>query len=224
MKFFADYVTDAPDELYIDGGVSSRPGEGDGAWMSVCYAGPKNQADKWIEPIRKAGKPVFDGIGLMDYVALQKSSDVSDPRARGAYVKSGFTTGVTQEAIDAILAGFEPHPERAMAIAFAHIGGAVTRIPAEATAFPHRYAQHDLLAVLDWPVEIEPEDHIAWLKSYWKTLEPHTRGFYTNDAFVQDQQQIDRNYLQNHARLVKLKNQYDPTNLFRLNTNVRPSV
>ncbi|HEX2139498.1 MAG TPA: FAD-binding oxidoreductase [Woeseiaceae bacterium] len=224
MKFFADYVADAPDDLYIDGGLSSRPGEGEGAWMSVCYAGPKNQANKWIDPIRQAGKPVFDGIGVMDYVALQKSSDVSDPRARGAYMKSGFTTGVTQEAIDAILAGFEPHPERALGVAFAHVGGAVTRVPAEATAFPHRYAQHDLLAILDWPVEIDPEDHIAWLKSYWATLEPHTRGFYVNDAFVQSQQQIDKNYLQNHARLVELKNKYDPGNLFRLNTNVRPSI
>ena len=224
LKFFADYVAEAPDDLYIDGGLSSRPGEGEAAWMSVCYTGPRNQADKWIEPIRKAGTPVFDGLGVMDYVALQRSTDISDPRARGAYVKSGFITGITQDMIDDVLAGFEPHPERALGVAIAHIGGAVTRVPADATAFPHRYAQHDLLALIDWPVEIDPEDHIAWLKSYWETLQPHTRGFYTNDAFVQSQQQVDENYQGNYARLVELKNKYDPTNLFRLNTNVRPSA
>jgi FAD/FMN-containing dehydrogenase len=224
LRFFADYVAEAPDDLYIDGGLSSRPGEGDAAWMSVCYAGPKSQAARWLDPLRKAGTPIFDSLGPMDYVALQKSSDVSDPRARGAYVKSGFTTGISRAAIDDVLAGFEPHPERAIGVAFAHVGGAVTRVPAEATAFPHRYAQHDLLAILDWPVEIDPEDHIDWLKQYWEALAPHTQGFYVNDAFVQDQEQIDANYLQNHARLVELKNKYDPGNLFRLNTNVRPSV
>jgi FAD/FMN-containing dehydrogenase len=224
MKFFADYVAQAPDELYIDGGLSSRPEEGTGAWMHVCYSGPRNQAGKWVEPIRRAGTPVFDSIGTTDYVALQKSSDVSDPRARGAYIKSGFTTGITGEAIDDMLRGFEPHPVRAMAVAFAHIGGAVGRVPADATAFAHRYAQHDLLAVLDWPVDIDPTEHVAWLKDYWGTLEPHTEGFYVNDAFDQNEQRIRANYLGNYERLLQLKNKYDPTNLFRLNTNIPPSV
>ncbi|MEX2123209.1 MAG: FAD-binding oxidoreductase [Woeseia sp.] len=224
MKFFADYVADAPDELYIDGGVSSRPEEGTGAWMSVCYSGPRNKADKWIDPIRKAGTAVFDGIGTMDYVALQKSSDVSDPRARGAYVKSGFTTEITQEAIDDMLEGFEPHPVRAMAVAFAHIGGAVGRVPADATAFAHRYAQHDLLAVLDWPADIDPTGHVKWLKDYWRTLEPHTHGFYVNDALDRTAQGLRSNYQGNYERLLQLKNEYDPTNLFRLNANIKPTA
>lgn len=224
MKFFADYVADAPDELYIDGGISSRPEEGTGAWMSVCYCGPPRQADKWIDPMRKAGTPIFDDIGTVDYVALQKSSDISDPRARGAYVKSGFLTGITQSLIDDMLKGFEPHPDRAMAVAFAHIGGAVGRVPADATAFAHRYAQHDLLAVLDWPVEIDPAEHIAWLKDYWAILEPHTHGFYANDVFAESEQAVHANYQGNYERLVELKNKYDPTNLFRLNANVQPTV
>jgi FAD/FMN-containing dehydrogenase len=224
MKFFADYVAAAPDELYIDGGVSSRPEEGAAAWMSVCYSGPHNRADKYIEPIRKAGTAVFDDIGMIDYVALQKSSDVSDPRARGAYVKSGFTTGITQEAIADVVEGFEEHPERAMAVAFAHIGGAVGRVPADATAFAHRYAKHDLLAILDWPAGVDATAHVAWLKEYWATLEPHTYGFYTNDAFDQTQRRLRANYQGNYDRLLKLKDRYDPGNLFRRNANIEPTV
>lgn len=224
LKFFADYVADAPDELYIDGGLSSRPETGTGAWMSVCYIGPKNDADKWIEPLRKAGTPVFDDIGKIDYVALQKSSDISDLRAFGGYVKSGFVTEITEAAIDDVLNGFEPVPDCGLAVAFAHIGGAVGRVPADATAFAHRYAQHDLLTILDWPPAIDPSEQIAWLKRYWATLEPHTHGFYTNDVFAKSEQQVRRNYEGNYERLVQLKNQYDPTNLFRLNTNVQPSV
>jgi hypothetical protein len=181
-------------------------------------------AGKWIDPIRKAGTPAFDDIGIIDYVTMQKSSDVSDPRARGAYVKSGFTTEITQEAIDDALQGFEPHPERAMAVAFAHIGGAVGRVPADATAFAHRYAQHDLLAIIDWAADTDPTEHVAWLKDYWRTLEPHTHGFYVNDAFDEGEQRVRSNYQSNYDRLLQLKNKYDPANLFRLNTNIKPTV
>ncbi|MGH8194122.1 MAG: BBE domain-containing protein, partial [Woeseiaceae bacterium] len=224
LRFFADYVAGAPDELYIDGGLSSRPETGTGAWMSVCYIGPKNEADKWIEPIRKAGTPVFDDIGKVDYVALQKSSDISDPRAFGGYVKSGFVTEISAAAMDDVLNGFEPVPGCGLAVAFAHIGGAVGRVPADATAFAHRYAKHDLLAILDWPPAIDASEQVAWLKRYWATLEPHTHGFYTNDVFAKSEQQVRRNYEGNYERLLQLKNQYDPTNLFRLNTNVQPGV
>jgi FAD/FMN-containing dehydrogenase len=225
MTFFADYVAEAPDELYIDGGISSRPGEtGDDVWMSICYSGPRRDAGKWIDPVRRAGKAIFDNVAAIDYVSLQKSSDVSDPRARGAYVKSGFMTGISREVIDDVLRGFEPHPERAMAVAFAHIGGAVGRRPADATAFAHRYAKHDLLAVLDWPVETNPAEHIAWLKDYWAMLEPNTHGFYTNDAFDESERRVRANYQGNYERLLELKNRYDPTNLFRLNANIEPGV
>jgi len=224
LKFFAEYVAEAPDELYIDGGLMSRPETGDAAWMNVCYIGPKKDADQWIDPIRKAGTPVFDDIGLIDYVALQKSGDISDPRAFGGYVKSGFITGISEAAIDDVLNGFKPVPGCGLGVAFAHIGGAVGRVPADATAFAHRYARHDLLAILDWPAGIDASEQIDWLKGYWETLEPHTYGFYTNDVYDKSEQQVRRNYQGNYERLVELKNKYDPTNLFRRNTNVQPSV
>jgi FAD/FMN-containing dehydrogenase len=224
LDFYAEYSANAPDELYIDGGLDSRPGVGDSVWMAVCWCGPHKDAERWIAPIRKAGTPLVDRIGPIDYVALQKSTDLTDPRARGIYVKSGFTTGASPRLLDAILDGFESHPERALHVAFAHVGGAVGRVAPDATAFPHRYAQHDLLALMDWPVDIDASGHIEWLKAYWDTLRPHTRGFYTNDASVQSQVEIDENYMGNYPRLVKLKNRYDPTNLFRLNANVRPTA
>ena len=65
---------------------------------------------------------------------------------------------------------------------------------------------------------------MAWLRQYWASVEPHTQGFYTNDIIDETQKQVDENYLGNYPRLVALKNQYDPTNLFRLNANVIPSA
>ena len=66
--------------------------------------------------------------------------------------------------------------------------------------------------------------HIRWLREYWATVEPHTHGFYTNDASDVSQQKMHRNYGGNYDRLLALKNKYDPTNLFRLNANIVPTV
>ena len=71
-----------------------------------------------------------------------------------------------------------------------------------------------------------PYEHIAWIRQFWTRLEPFTQGFYSNDgapeAYTPDS--IATNYRENYARLVEAKNRYDPTNLFRLNANVQPTV
>ena len=225
LNFYADYAASAPDELYLDGGISSSPGRPGGTLLRVCYSGSMNNADKLIDPIRNAGTPVFDGIRAIDYVALQKSGDTSDPRARGWYVKSGFASEITPEMIDDILYGFEEHPQREMTVVWQHAGGEIGRVASDATAFAHRHVKHDTLMLMRWPVDIDSTPHVRWLKEYWATVEPHTRGFYTNDASSDvSQQKLHRNYGGNYDRLLALKNKYDPTNLFRLNANIVPTV
>jgi len=71
---------------------------------------------------------------------------------------------------------------------------------------------------------VDTAPHIKWSRSYWKKVEQFTDGFYSNDEFTENQEQVNRNYLGNYERLVQIKNQYDPNNLFRLNSNIRPSV
>ena len=78
---------------------------------------------------------------------------------------------------------------------------------------------------MDWAVGDDPAEHIAWIRQFWTQLEPFTQGFYSNDgdeeAYAPDS--IVASYRENHARLVEVKNRYDPTNLFRLNANVQPT-
>jgi len=139
-------------------------------------------------------------------------------------VKSGFASEITPEMIDDILYGFEEHPVRSMTFVWQHAGGAIGRVAPDATAFAHRHVKHDTLMLMDWPVDIDRTPHISWLREYWATVEPHTRGFYANDAIDVSQQKIHRNYGGNYDRLLTLKNMYDPTNLFRLNANIVPAV
>lgn len=223
LNFFADYAANAPDELYLDGGISSNPQQGSSVFLHICYSGPKNMAAKIVDPIRNAGTPIFDDIKSIDYVALQRSGDISDPRASGSYMKSGFASEITPEVIDAILYGFEEHPQRSMTVVYQHAGGAIGRVASDATAFAHRHVKHDTLFLMNWPLGIDATEHINWVRQYWKTVEPHTRGVYANDLVDMSQQKVHRNYGSNYDRLLALKNKYDPTNLFRLNANIEPT-
>ena len=225
LSFFAEYSTTIPDELYADIGLtSSAGGEGDFLFMHVCYSGPDDQASKWVDPIKNAGTPVMDGIKAIDYVALQASWDETDPRATGNYIKSGFVTGISEELIDTMLRGFEPHPGRGFQVYFQQSGGAIGRVPTDATAFAHRYAKHDMFAAVSWPAGDSRDEHVRYIKDYWATLAPFTRGFYVNDMFDEAQDIVNKNYQGNYDRLVRVKDKYDPGNLFRLNANVVPTV
>jgi len=107
---------------------------------------------------------------------------------------------------------------------FQAAGGAIGQVPTDATAFPHRYATHTMFTTSDWPAGTDGTEHMAYTRGYWKTLEPYTRGFYTNESADESQQVLNRNYMGNFERLVAVKNRYDPTNLFRLNANIRPTA
>ena len=224
LNFYAEFSSEAPDELYMDCGVGARPGRSAIAYANVCYSGQMNQADKALDPIRKAGTVVSDRLKTVDYVALQKSGDVDDPRARAAYVKSGFAAEITPAMIDDILYGFAEHPIRGSSVVWQHAGGAIGRVASDATAFPHRHVNHDTLMFVDWPANVDATPHVKHIKEYWATVEPHTRGAYTNDLGDVPQDRVHRNYGGNYDRLLALKNQYDPTNLFRLNANIEPTV
>ena len=72
-----------------------------------------------------------------------------------------------------------------------------------------------------WNPGADPAPHFAYIRQYWAELEPHTRGFYTNEVADEAQTIVNANYQGNFDRLLKVKDQYDPTNLFRLNANIR---
>ena len=225
LDFYGDYHMAAPDELSLDAGLYSVRGvEGEFFVFGACYSGPKNRAERILKTIRSAGKPVADTVGPVDYVALQRSGDETDPRAVGSYTKSGFSAGLDSSFIDAILTGFEARPDRGTIFAFQQAGGAINRVAADATAFPHRDITLTPLLVVDWAIEKNPKADVDWLHRYWDTIEPHIKGFYTNNLIDETQKQVDENYLGNYPRLVALKNKYDPTNLFRVNQNIKPTA
>ncbi len=176
-----------------------------------------------LAPVRKLGKPIADTVQARDYVAVQRMHDRADPRNEGQYLKSGFIHGFNPALVDAIVAGFQGDPQRGTALFFQHGGGAVGDVAADATAFPHRYATHNMLTAVTWPLEIDRTPHVDYLKGLWRTLEPHARGYYMNEVADEAQTVVDENYQGNIGRMRAVKKQYDPMNLFRLNANVQPA-
>ena len=225
LSFYADYATSAPDDLYLDFVVDSDVGKEDGVVViHACYSGPESQADKVLAPIYKAGTPVHDGIKAIDYVAIQSSWDNTDPRNTGSYLKSGFVNEISDQLVSTISQNFKTFNERGTTMFFQHSGGAIGRVPANATAFAHRKSVANMFAVVEWPLEESRDSHVKYIKEYWKDFEPFTDGWYTNEIADQSAGTVNKNYQGNYERLVKVKSQYDPTNLFRLNANVKPTA
>jgi hypothetical protein len=105
-----------------------------------------------------------------------------------------------------------------------HAGGAIARVKPEATAFAQRRIQHNLFLLSVWDDPALSDAVGEWQRATWKTIEPHTRGFYVNEYNVDDAARLRTTYGDNYARLVDLKTKYDPDNLFRLNANVAPKA
>jgi FAD/FMN-containing dehydrogenase len=226
LRLMGEYGPEAPDELAFGFVMAQPPGSEPGAVvMQVVYSGEPNGLDRAMAPLRALGKPLADTVGPMDYPALQRSGDVSDPRAQGVYLKSGFISQLAGDLAAAIVDGFPADPSRMTAIFFQLGGGAIARVPPDATAFSQRDVFANMLATSAWPFGQDGSAHMQAIREYWSSLERFTHGFYVNDLELDHSTAaIQANYRANHDRLVAVKNQYDPTNLFRMNANVKPTL
>ena len=226
LSVFAESAPRAPDELHLDCGIAQPPGNGPGfAGFAMCYSGDPSGFERAIAPIRRLGTPMIEELGARDYVAVQRSGDIDDPRAMGMYTKSGFVSEIPAGLISAIVDRFQGHPTRMTQLFFQHGGGAIGRVAPAATAFPQRDVLANMLCLLAWRNGDDPTEHVRWIREYWTEIEPFTNGFYINDQELGHVAEVvQRNFRENHARLVAVKNRYDPTNLFRLNANVLPTA
>jgi FAD/FMN-containing dehydrogenase len=224
LRSFADFDAHAPDELYVDVLLAPSPDHQRVAVFDVCYCGSLASAERAVAPLRSFGKPLHDGLGPAPYVELQRSGDAGSPHGRGYYIKSGYLPGITTEAIDVTVDYLEGSPLDTSVIMFANLGGAIRGVKPEATAYWHRAATRDVVLIGFWDDRSGAERSTQWVRGIWAKLEPLTRGFYVNTDVGDDmQRRIRAAYGDNYPRLVALKKRYDPTNLFRLNANIKPA-
>jgi hypothetical protein len=105
------------------------------------------------------------------------------------------------------------------------LGGAISKLKDEDSAFSGRAARHAITLDGVWSDPEGPDD-TAWVKDYFASLQQFsTGGVYVNFLGNEGQDRVKASYgAAKYDRLVALKNKYDPTNFFRLNQNIEPTV
>jgi hypothetical protein len=207
--------------MSLGAGMGSRPGQEPTLGISFVWSGDAADAEKHIAPLRKAGKVLSENVQKVDYVAVQRSGDVNDTRFFTGQMRSGFVNEASDALIDALVDNFEVHPERGTRVVFAQDGGAIARVGRRDTAFSQREAQHIAMLFVSWAPDADGTEHVDSINAHWAKAAPFTTGFYVNDYFRETQEQVNQTYRENFPRLLKVKQQYDPGNLFRLNANIR---
>ena len=225
LKFLFDFCGQAPDELNADFAVVRRPNDTRFLSLEVCYSGPREQAAKVLAPLREFRKPTRDTVGPAPYVQLQASSDKASEHGHKHYIKGGFVHTPSDALIDAMVATIdEARLPIAQAVSLPQAGGAVTRQKPEATAFAQRTVKHLIFISSHWDDPSLSDAVAEWSRSTWPKLEPYTHGFYVNEYRPEDAARLSTTYGGNFERMVALKSQVDPNNLFRLNANVAPKA
>jgi hypothetical protein len=226
LNFYSEYISIAPNELEVSSTTVLFPNGKGFVSLSAFYGGDPKEGEKVLEPLRNFGKPMNDNFAVKKYLDIQKETDRNVPVGQQYYQKTGFLSGVEPGLIDAIEAmAANPKPFTQTAN-FTQVGGVISEIDTRATAYAHRDAKAQIVLGGSWPKPVDQaEEWIASVRKDWETLVPFTNGFYINNMMGDEgDKKIRANFGENYDRLVELKNKYDPTNLFSLNANVKPTV
>ena len=192
----------------------------------LCYSGPLEKGEEVIRPLREFGSPVADMAGPMPYKAVQALGGPLYPPGRLNYWKSSFLKELSDGAIDTMIAQFATVPSPFSAVALEELGGAVSRVDKNETAFGDRSAPYSLIITSEWVDPAESEKNIQWARDFWEAMQPfESEAVYVNYLGTEGEDRIKAAYgPAKYERLVALKNKYDPTNLFHMNQNIKPTI
>jgi FAD/FMN-containing dehydrogenase len=217
LEFYAEAAANYSDEMYIGPTTATTPDGVRVIMMDVVYNGDPAAGEKELEALRKVGTPIADGVALQDYTVMQTNNDAAFGHGVRSYAKNGMVKEWTQGLVDSMLEADDPRIFIANHVA----GGAVKRVGELDTAFPHRNAEIMIVVVAGWMDAAQDDGLIAACRDYYKAIEPHLGGYYSNIDF--DHTAARGNYGPAYDRLASIKSEYDPGNLFRLNSNIDPA-
>jgi FAD/FMN-containing dehydrogenase len=188
--------------------------------FAFCHLGGPGEGQRAVAPLMALGEPHGTHLGPMPLVAWQSAFDpLLTPGARNYWKSHNFTT-LSDGAIDLTVryAGRLPTPQ--CEIFIGQVGGAIKRVPPEATAYPHRDAEFVMNVHTRWDDPAEDRRCVAWAREFFEATAPHaTGGVYVN-FIPEDEERAEAAYGRNYDRLAELKRKYDPRNLFRINQNI----
>jgi UDP-N-acetylenolpyruvoylglucosamine reductase len=191
-------------------------------WCSTATA---EQTDRATKPMRRVGTPLLDSIGPAPFPAVQSLFDgLYVPGLQWYWRADNFT-----KMSDAAIAQHAEHgsklPTMFSTMHLYPVNGAAQRVGKNDTAYSFREA---LFAEVIVGVDPDPANAgkiVAWCKNYHHALHPYSAGgAYINFMMDEGQERVQASFRDNYARLATIKAQYDPTNFFRVNQNIKPAM
>jgi FAD/FMN-containing dehydrogenase len=225
LQFCHEFASTCPDELSTSTSLGRPPDGGVVVGIALCYCGPLESREQVLRPLRTFGPPLEDNIQPMSYRTLQRARDAGFPFGRQHYWKTSFLKDLSDEAIEVMLQFMAETPSPASGVALQQMHGAASRVDPAATAFPHRDEHYDFMILSQWSDPADSARNIQWTREFFEAMQPYLeRGVYVNDLGEEGEDRVKEAYGSNYERLAALKNKYDPTNLFSLNHNIRPTA
>ena len=238
MRGWRDFMATAPDEI---GGalvefstIPADPAYPEETWgakvmaLAGVWAGPAGEGEQAVQPLRELAEPLLDFSGQMLYCDVQQFYDGLFPKgAHRAYFKSLYLNGLDDAMIDEIAPRAADRPSDLTLCSVWYMGGATSRVDSAATAFGDRNMGWMLSIDGIWKDAADDEKNLAWARAFWADMKHHSNGrAYLNFAGHGEEGEalVQSAYGANYERLAALKRTYDPTNLFRLNQNIRPAA
>ena len=212
----------APHAEFVPEPVRGQPVVG----VVAAYAGPVEEAEEALRPLREFGPPALDTVQPMPYVALQQLLDSDYPPGMRHYWTGDFLTGLPDELIATLCRFHLSKPSPGTAILLLPDGGAGSRVPEGAMAIDPLVAPFNIHITSQWEDPGDDEANIAWTRELSAALRPFTTGrVYVNFIGDEGEERVVASFgAEGYRRLQALKDRYDPGNLFRTSQNVKPST
>jgi FAD/FMN-containing dehydrogenase len=227
LRFYREFCRGCPDDMVAAAAMMTSADGDPIAVIVAAYIGDLAAGEKAMACLRKFGPPLADTIAPTSYVALNSLFDAAFPYGGvQRYWKSSFLRELDDDMLDIMIARSAKFLSPMSNVLFFHLHGAATRVDKDATAFGQRADQWDYDVISQWTEIAGSAGHIQWTRDFWNEVEPFASGeVYVNHLDAEEgTTRIRGAYRHGYDRLVALKNTYDPTNLFRMNQNIRPTV
>ncbi|CAB3772430.1 FAD-binding oxidoreductase [Paraburkholderia humisilvae] len=225
LRFYRDFMLTAPDELTAYVGMISTPEGIPATAIMMCYCGNPAAGEPIVQQLRTVAPRVFEAIQPMPFPAMQKLADPSSPDGIHNYWRSTFVNELSDAAIAVIVEQSNQAPSELSVVLVQIFSGAVNKVDAAATAFPHRNAGFNVAIEAKWPDTVQSARNIAWTRGFSDALKPFS-SYTCLVNFLGDESanEVRAAFGSHYEQLVDVKTKYDPTNFFRLNQNIKPRM
>ncbi len=234
MQWYREFITTAPDDVngfFAFLTVPPAPPFPEQLHMKKmcgvlwCYTGPADRFEEAFKPVRRFRSPALEMVGRMPQPALQSMFDGLYPPGLQWYWRADFVKELSDAAIGQHVKYGTALPTMHSTMHLYPVNGAAHRVGKTDTAWSYRDATWAEVIVGVDPDPANKDRIVRWTKEYWDAVHPYSAGgAYVNFMMDEGEDRVKATYRDNYERLAAIKKTYDPTNVFRVNQNIKPAA